>query len=201
MKHHRIISIFVVLVLAVLSFFPLASSVRAGKYDRTGTLLKIELPKSAKVGESMLVDLQLVTFGGQPIENQTIHFYLDGKKIRSAKTNFVGRASIVLKQDQMGTYLLRVVYSGSRKHQLAPSNVGTPLIIKPSIVEVQTLPALPGIKFSLAGQIFSSDANGIASIEVAKVGTYHLEVLPMTFTGPDSQATRMTLNLSLSSFS
>ena len=188
MKHHKIISIFVIVVLAVLSFFPPATNAHAGKYNLTGTLLKIELPKSANVGEAMLVDLQLVTYGGAPLPNQTIHFYLDGVKIRSAKTNFSGRTSVVLKQDQVGTYLLKAVYTGSRKHQLGPTNVGTPVIIKPSIVEVQTLPALPGIKFSLGGQIFTSDANGIARVGVSKVGTYHLEVLPMTFTGPDFQA-------------
>jgi predicted RNA-binding Zn-ribbon protein involved in translation (DUF1610 family) len=189
MKHHRIFSIFVVLVLGILNFFPLASNVQAGKYRVTGTLLKFEMPKSAKVAESMLVDVQLTTYAGQPIADQTIHFYIDGVKVRSAKTNFAGRTSMVLKQDQVGTYLFRAVYTGSRKHQLAPVNVGTPVIIKPAIVEVQTLPALPGIKFSLGGQIFSSDANGIASVEVSKVGIYHLEVLPMPFTGRDFQAT------------
>jgi predicted RNA-binding Zn-ribbon protein involved in translation (DUF1610 family) len=189
MKNHRIISICVLLVLAILNFFPLASPAQAGKYNLTGTLLKIELPKSAKVAESMLVDVQLVTYGGQPVPNQTIHFYLNGIKVRSSKTNFAGRTSMVLRQDQMGTYLLRVVYTGSHKHFLAPSNIGTTIQIKPTVVEVQTLPALPNIKFSLNGQIFTSDTNGIASIEVAKVGTYHLEVLPMTFTGPGFQAT------------
>ena len=188
MKHHRIISLVIVLALAILNFFPFASSAQAGKYRNTGTLLKIVLPQSAKVGDALLVDIQLITYSGQPIPNQTIHYYLDGVKVRSSKTNFAGRTSVVLRQDQIGTYLFMAVYSGSRKHQLAPTNIGTALVIKPSIVEVRTLPALPGIKFSLGGQIFSSDADGIARVQVPKVGTYRLEVLPMTFTGPNFRA-------------
>lgn len=188
MRYNKIFRIFVLLALALVNLFPLASSVHAGKYNATGTLIKIELPKSAKVGEAMLVDVQLISYTGERLPNETIHFYLDGIKIRSAKTNFTGRASIVLKQDQVGTYLLRAVYGGSRKHQLASSNVGTAIVIKPTIVEVQTLPPLPGIKFSLGGQIVSSNAAGIADIPVSKVGTYRLEVLPGTFSGPNFRA-------------
>ncbi len=188
MKYNKLFRIFLLLALAIVNLFPLASSVHAGKYNATGTLIKLELPKSAQVGEAMLVDVQLVSYTGERLANQTIHFYLDGIKIRSARTNFTGRTSIVLKQDQVGTYLLRAVYGGSRKHQLASSNVGTAIVIKPSLVEVQTLPPLPGIKFSLGGQIASSNADGIADIPVFKVGTYRLEVLPMTFIGPNFQA-------------
>jgi predicted RNA-binding Zn-ribbon protein involved in translation (DUF1610 family) len=189
MRYNQIFRIFVLLALTIANFFPLALNVHAGKSINTGTLLKIEMPKSAKVAEAVLIDVQLTTFTGELVPNQTLHFYIDGVKVRSAKTNFTGRASIVLKQNEVGNYLLRVVYGGSKKHQLAPSNVGTALLIKPAIVEVQTLPALPGIKFSLGGQVVSSNADGIADIEVSKVGTYRLEVLPGTFTGPNFRAT------------
>jgi hypothetical protein len=188
MRYNRIFRIFVLLAFGIVNFFPLAMNVHAGKTVNTGTLLKIEMPKSAKVAEAVLVDVQLIAYTGERLSNQTVHFFLNGIKVKSAKTNFSGRASVVLKQDQVGTYLLRVVYGGSHKRQLAPANVGLALDIKPAIVEVQTLPALPGIKFSLGGQIVSSNADGIADIEVSKVGTYRLEVLPMTFTGSNFRA-------------
>ena len=188
MKHHRIISIFVILVLAILNFFPLASAAQAKKIDFTGTLLKVTLPPSADVAQAMLVDALLTTYAGSPLPNQTIHFYLNGVKVRSAKTNFAGRTSIVIKQDQVGTYTLNAAYSGSRKHAYAPVSAKMPVVIKPAIVEVQTLPALAGIKFSFGDKVFTSDATGIAHIEVPKAGTYILGVLPMTFTGPDFQA-------------
>ncbi|MFN8567383.1 MAG: hypothetical protein U0Z44_07660 [Kouleothrix sp.] len=51
-------------------------------------------------------------------------------------------------------------------------------VIAPAMFEVQTVPALAGVRFELNGQAFVSGEDGVARVPVAQAGAYRLRVLP-----------------------
>jgi hypothetical protein len=53
------------------------------------------------------------------------------------------------------------------------------IIIEPAKVAIYTVPPVPGVKFKLNNEIYTSDENGVAELSVNMSGVYSLEVLPM----------------------
>lgn len=76
---------------------------------------------------------------------------------------------------------------GSRLPSLGSSRASADLVIKPETIEIRATPPLPNIKFSLDGEVFSTDAYGVARIDIEKAGTYHLELLPIETKDADIQ--------------
>jgi hypothetical protein len=167
------------LIVSAVSLFSFVTTARAYGSATVGTNLTITPPVSVSVGDPAVVVLRLVSSKGQPVANQRVELFVDGVQERTARTDASGRVSIRVRRDEAGMYELYATFKGSKLPSLGSSKASADLVIAPATIEIRTTPALPDVKFSLDGQVFSSGDDGVARIEVKKAGTYHLEVLPL----------------------
>ncbi len=132
---------------------------------------------SSRVGQPAAVIARLVDAAGAPAANARIALFVNGARHGEIRTDANGMASRHLESNlSSGTYTVEGVFEGLPG--LLPSRVSTPLVVEPAIVEVQTVPALAGVRFALEGRTFVSGDDGIARITVDQVGDYKLEALP-----------------------
>src|SRR5512143_3567808 len=71
---------------------------------------------------------------------------------------------------------------GERYHNPPRTNPGA--VKGPQVAQLQTVPAVPGVTFQIAGQQFVTGADGSAVIVVPTPGTYDLQVITDTFQDP-----------------
>ncbi|RPI94894.1 MAG: hypothetical protein EHM40_01170 [Chloroflexi bacterium] len=171
--------VFTVCTVIALSLCSFVSAAEAKGWATVGTTLTIKPPQAVTVGNSATVVMYLVSSKGTPVANQRVELFVDGVRERAARTDAKGNISVRIRQDEAGTYKLSAVFKGSKLPSLGSSKASAELVIKPEIIEIHTTPSLANIKFSLDGQVFSSDDSGIARIEVEEAGAYHLEILPV----------------------
>ena len=187
MKHHRVFRLFTALAAVTLSFFSFALSVRAMGTATVGTTLTFQPPVPVSVGNHSSIVLQLISSKGEPVANQRVELFVNGKSERQAKTDSSGTVTFKVLRDEAGTYALSAIFKGSRLPSLGSSKAEADMVITPALVEVHVTPPLPKIKFALDDQVFASDDYGVARIEVTKAGKYHLELLPLDTKDPDIQ--------------
>ncbi|MDD5369504.1 MAG: Ig-like domain-containing protein [Anaerolineaceae bacterium] len=151
---------------------------RIGVLPPPATLLKLQPVPPQALGKTFPVTAVLTTDNGTPIADQSINLLVGGLFEGQARTNTQGQAVITVNTDYTaGTYTLKAIYQGTR--QYGPSSNTTKLVISPYVLEVQCIPALPGVNFKLGDQVFTSGSDGLAHISVNRVGTYTLQVLPL----------------------
>jgi predicted RNA-binding Zn-ribbon protein involved in translation (DUF1610 family) len=187
MKHHQIFRLFTALIVVTLSFFSFALRVPALGTATVGTTLTFQPPTPVSVGNPALVTLQLISSKGEPVVNQRVELFVNGKSERQAKTDSSGNVSFKVKRDEAGTYALSATFKGSRAPSLGSSKAAADMVVTAALIEVHVTPALPNIRFALDDRFFSSDDYGVARIEVTKAGKYHLELLPLETNDPDIQ--------------
>lgn len=187
MRIDRLFRIFAAAAVVFVSLFSFVFPADAMGFATVGTTLTIDPPDSVSVGTPTNIVLHLISSKNLPVANQRVELFIDGVRWRSAKTDATGTASIRIKRDTAGSYQLFATFKGSRLPSLGSSKASSELIVSPAMVEIQTTPALPAIKFSLSGKVFSSDDYGVARIEVPKAGKYRLELLPVETKDADIQ--------------
>jgi hypothetical protein len=187
MRTHSFLRVFTVLAVFTLSFFSFTLIAQAEGFANVGTTLTIDPPESVTVGNPANVVAHLISSKGLPIANQPVELFVDGKAERREKTDASGTVTIRVRRDEAGTYALFATYKGSKWPSLGSSKGNAELNIIPAIVEINTTPSLPNVKFSLDNRIFSSDAYGVARIEVSAARVYHLKILPLENMGPNIQ--------------
>jgi len=188
MKYHQLFRVFTALAVVALSFFSFALTARAMVPTATvGTTLIFQPPNPVSVGNPAIIVLQLISSKGEPVANQPVELFVNGESERRSRTDSTGTVSITVRRNEAGTYALSATFKGSRAPSLGSSKASADLVINPALVEVHTTPSLPNIRFALDDRVFSSDDYGVARIEVAKAGTYHLELLPFETNDPDIQ--------------
>jgi hypothetical protein len=132
---------------------------------------------SSRVGQPATVIARLVDAAGIPAANAHIVLFVNGVRHGEIRTDANGVASRRLNHTlSTGTYTVEGVFEGLPG--LLPSRTSMPLLVEPAMVEVQTVPALAGVRFALDGRTFVSGDDGIARITVDQVGDYKLEALP-----------------------
>ena len=140
------------------------------------------------VGARTDVEVTLLGIEDRPLDNNVLELYLDGEYLRRIRTGEDGTASLrVSRALPVGSYLATVKFIGTQDY--AAQEVSLPVVVRPTVVSVQTVPPLPGIPFALGEERFVSDANGLARIELTEPGAYELEVLvePETLLTPDTK--------------
>ena len=187
MKHHQFFRVFTALTVVTLSFFSFALSAQAMGTATVGTTLIFQPPIPVSVGTPAVVALQLISSKGEPVVNQPVELFVNGESERRSRTDSEGNVSIKVQRDEAGTYALSAIFKGSRAPSLGSSKATADLVITPALIELHTTPSLPNIRFALDDRVFSSDDYGVARIEVAKAGTYQLELLPLETNDPDIQ--------------
>jgi hypothetical protein len=188
MKTYPIFRVCTVLTIIVLSLFSFASTAEAKAPAATvGTTLTIEPPIPVSVGNPSFIVLKLISSKGEPVVNQRVELFIDGKRERQTRTDATGTATIRVILDEAGTYALSATFKGSKSPSLGSSKATADLVVSPATVEIIVTPPLPGIKFSLDGRVFSSDDYGVARIKVPQSGKYQLDILPLEFNDENIQ--------------
>ena len=187
MKHHQFFRVFTALTVVTLSFFSFALTAQAMGTATVGTTLTFQPPNPVSVGDPSIVVAQLISSKGEPVVNQPVELFVNGESERRARTDSAGNVSLTIRLNEAGTYALSATFKGSRVPSLGSSKATADLVVVPALIEVHTTPSLPNIRFALDDRVFSSDDYGVARIEVAKAGTYHLELLPLETNDPDIQ--------------
>ncbi len=187
MKHHQPFRVFTALTVVTLSFFSFALTAQAMGTATVGTTLTFQPPNPVSVGNPSIVVVQLITSKGEPVANQPVELFVNGESARRSRTDSAGNVSLTVRLNEAGTYALAAIFKGSRVPSLGSSKATADLVVVPALLEIHITPSLPNIKFALDDRVFSSDDYGVARIEVAKAGTYQLELLPLETNDPDIQ--------------
>lgn len=134
--------------------------------------IAIEVPDSLAVGETLQVRATLRDLAGRPLADRPLEVRTDDGAARRARTAADGTIDIRLETPTAGRLALSVVFPGDATHDGALGQ--TTLRVRPALVTVETVPALPGVPFRLGDREFVSGADGVARLEVADPGTYRL---------------------------
>jgi predicted RNA-binding Zn-ribbon protein involved in translation (DUF1610 family) len=187
MNHHQLFRVFTALTVVTLSFFSFALTAQAMGTATVGTTLTFQPPNPVMVGNPATVIVQLLSSKGEPVANQPVELFVNGESERRSRTDLAGNVSMTIRRNEADTYALSAIFKGSRIPSLGSSKANADLVVVPALVEVHTTPSLPNIRFALDDRVFSSDDYGVARIEVAKAGSYQLELLPLETNDPDIQ--------------
>jgi hypothetical protein len=149
----------------------------------TATVLRIVPLGPQSLSKPFNATAVLTDAAGGPVANSSVNFLINGSFVAQTRTNSQGQANVTIKTDvAAGKYTLRAVFLGSRQYD--GSSNETDLVIQPTELVVQTVPALPNVQFKLGDQQFVSGKDGFAHVQVDRSGDYTLEVLPDSATGP-----------------
>jgi hypothetical protein len=132
------------------------------------------------VGDHPTITAHLTAEFGQPIRNQPIIIFIDGKRRGEARTDSRGIASINLRfKFEARTYHVLAVYPGIVSIGVNRATAELGMVFEPARSAIYTVPPVPGAKFKLDNQTIVADENGIANVEVNTSGIYSLEVMPI----------------------
>src|SRR6185437_7019972 len=175
-------------VVAAIAFVAIGSPVARAAGSPAGTALAIQPLTPVDVGTTATVMARLTTVRGTPIPRETVALDVDGVQRARAATDEQGYVSFTIPGTlEAGTHPLVVVFEGSGT--LIRTTARLNLIIVPATIEIQTVPAMAGIEFSLDGHPFASDATGIARYTVTRTGLYRLELVLGSTSAPNARVT------------
>lgn len=165
------------------------------------TLIIGTTPSQPRVGSPFTVDVRLTNAAGRPLTDTRVVFFINGKRDGETRTDEAGTATRRLRTVlPAGTYKVEAVFDGAAG--ALPTRTTLDLVVAPAAIEVQTVPAIAGVRFALedrtaaseyaAGRavakieglpfnpdrIFASDKEGVVKFTIDKTGTYRLTVLP-----------------------
>jgi Bacterial Ig-like domain (group 3) len=155
-----------------------------------GTRLALEAPTTVAVGTAVTVTVTLTTLGGNAIEAGRISLEINGTVVRNTRTDATGVAALSVPSELLasaGQLAIGASFSGDATR--SASSVSAGLEVRPARVEIQTVPAIPGLAMQLGEQASQTDVNGMAAFEVAQLGRY-----PITpdFAIPESSGLRVS---------
>ena len=186
---------FALLVVSILAACLVAASLpgraRASAPQQTGTIantvssvVRLVPLDPQPLGKPITATAVLTDSNGNPIPNLPVNFLIGSSFVAQNRTNSQGQSTVTIKSDfAAGQYALRAIFLGS--HQYDGSNAQVSLVIQPSVLVVQTVPALEGIRFKLGDQIFTSGKDGFARLQVDRTGDYTLQALSSGMADPN----------------
>jgi hypothetical protein len=192
MNNQRLQRVVILLLLAmIITITPLSIfRAKAQEEDRRISTLEILPLGTPPVGERVVVSALLLTDRGAGNPNKRIGFYLDGELLRYARTDEEGLARISISGiESAGVYTLDAHFDGTRAY--FPSSVSTTLTVRPIELTIRTVPPLSDIPFTLDGETFTSNDEGIARLEIDRAGTFSLDATlpPDTSIDPETRIT------------
>jgi hypothetical protein len=128
------------------------------------------------MGKTFYITGVLEDQSGANIDNKNISFMIDGKYLGQTSTKSDGTFLLKITEDLTAT-VHRITGSFKGAHLLYPTTTDIYVHIRPATVTVQTVPAVAGVTFLMDGIQFVSDQNGVASLNLYRVGKYELDVL------------------------
>lgn len=174
----RLLFLGIAILLALFTFTTPASASVA--FQQRPANLALEPLKPLVVGDHPTIVAHLTAEFGQPIRNQPIIIFIDGKRRGEGRTDSRGIASITLKfKFEAGTYHILAVYPGIISIGVNRATAELGMVFEPARSAIYTVPPVPGARFKLNDQTLVADENGVANIEVDTSGVYTLEVMPI----------------------
>jgi hypothetical protein len=160
---------------------PFASKSRVPK---GGTYIVLATPKDVGVGDKIIISGHIYESGGAPVNNAAIRFTINGAVLGAARSNPAGYFTHKFNNKKLpaGTYTIDANYLGSKI--LQRSGTSTHLTIDMGVVNVQTVPAIPGIAFQMNGKQFMSGSDGSLTIPVNSPGVVRLAILVTQYNDP-----------------
>lgn len=174
------------LVLAAQFVLPVsAAGDPAGRARLRNTITLDDVP-DVNMGESFVLSGTIKDLYDRPVVDKPIVFYLDGEYLGQAPSDENGAFSREFRASlDAGTYAITV--ESNRTRLLLEASAETILRIKPAVVTVQAIPALPNVGFKLDGRKFYTNKDGFATIAISKPGTYRLTVLTDEYKAPNER--------------
>ncbi|MEP6983980.1 MAG: Ig-like domain repeat protein [Chloroflexota bacterium] len=187
------------LIVIILTLLAAAAAMIMPAYAQDNTnvsllpsILTIDPIQTQPIGVPITITAHLKNQDGEGNPNKVFVVYLNDEVVRRIRTDDQGTASIRIGSDLLaGNYTIRVEFSGTQAY--LPSTASTTLVVRPARLTIKTVPPLANIPFSLDGKKFESDAQGVAHVEISKLGEFPLEVLLETDT-QISDDTRVTFD-------
>lgn len=149
-----------------------------GRVETASTLttdMTVEVPTGSAIGQDVTVSAQLKTRSGQALEGEHVVLEVDGAPLRTDKTDAQGKIQFVIlgkKLSEARDYPIVVIFGGSRG--LTASYANATLTILAAAIQIQTVPPLPNLRFTLGTETALTGPDGIAALPVPKSGTYQL---------------------------
>lgn len=100
-------------------------------------------------GQKVVLMTELLNEEGRAIPNAPLTLFIDGEQYRRKRTDDNGKADFSIRKNTLkrGTYTANIVYGGSKIYQ--PTEETISLDIKPALLEIEVVPVIEGITFSL----------------------------------------------------
>lgn len=178
MKKNKRILFFIVIISALFSFnwVIFITEVAAQDVIDAPSILKITSQPSYPVGKRVTVNIELVNEQDEGLPNKPFIVYIDGERVRRARTDDDGLAEITFSPDlPVGEYIVEAHFIGTEAYH--ESTGTTSIIIRPIELTIETLPPLSGISFDINGDIYETAENGQATMTLDSPGTYPLKIL------------------------
>jgi hypothetical protein len=177
----------VLLILGLLGGFATpvfaASGSRAVRIVTDITFFK---PDNVDLAEPMILSGTLRDVYGHPIADKSIIFTIDDAYLGQTRSDNNGNFERKISQKMAaGVYVIQATFKGTSEY--TGSNDFSEIKVLPADIKVQTVPPTPGITVKMDGREFTSGADGNATIQIFRVGTYSLEVLTDRYHNPSQR--------------
>jgi hypothetical protein len=169
----------------------IAPQAYAAKVNPVATAVTAEVPTGSVLGKNVLVGAILKDRFGNRLAGEHVTLFMEGNQLQSQATDAHGSATFTIegkRLPQAGPYRLTVVYSGS--HLYLASTVNVTLTVLAAAIQVQTVPPLAGLRFTLGTASALTGPDGVAALPVPQAGTYELssDLNPATTADPTVKA-------------
>ena len=143
------------------------------------TVVTIIKPEPFLLGDHPVIVVRLTTFtGSEPVSNQPVKIYVDGKQKATSYTDNNGYAYTTLKYKfAAGTYEIEAKFPGSDIDDLDPSSDTNEMVIEATRAVIRIVPPISGVRVVFDGRTFVSDDNGIIRITIGESGKHNIRVL------------------------
>jgi hypothetical protein len=142
---------------------------------RVATSIALLVPSDSVIGRDTTVTATLRDHSGKAVAGERVSVSLDGAQVRSGKTDAQGTALLVVPGKSLSEARdYKVVASFSGAHGLAPSSTFATLTILAAAIQIQTVPPVSNVRFSLGAETALTGPDGIAALPVPKTGLYEL---------------------------
>jgi hypothetical protein len=160
-----------------------ANAARVLKYPTTLTFTNLP---SIDLGKPFTLSGTLKSNIGAPVALLDVIFTVNGTKVGETRTNAAGVFQHTL-NNKFSAGIYTIVGTTKTNRYFLGTTGSTNIQILPADVHVQTVPAIPGVTFNVAGQNFVSGPDGVASVKVAEPGKYQLTVLADQYNNPNQR--------------
>jgi hypothetical protein len=186
MKRSLIKIIFAILLASSLVLGSIRKSAAAGSNGKYLTVISFSDLPAINLGEAFTLSGYVRTWFGEAVANQDINFTINGTALGQGRSDVDGYFQRrFAKVFDAGTYTIAAFTQET--HALFGATASTNLEVLPADIQVQTVPAIPGIAFNMAGITFYSGADGAADVKISYAGEYQLRVLIDQYHNPDQR--------------